>query len=139
MVGILKQFKHTSKNVGDSISSTTKNTVETVSHPAYNYYNKASDLASSVGKRLGEQHDVLGIKGNYKKHYQWINSTDGRQRAVREMWDMPLASDRVATHVFHAGDKDRDLTKEYSRYATAGIAPEALILNSSINNIKSPN
>lgn len=134
MVGLKKQFKH-AKQKTKSITHKTSNTIERTTHPAYHAVQRTGDLAKEQGRRIGDVHDVLGIKGNYKKHYQWIHSTDGRKTALKQAWDMPLASERVAKHSFHAGDKDVNLTREFARYTTAGFAPEALVLNSVLNKV----
>lgn len=134
MVNLRKQFKKKAHNATQAVKKKTQHTVEKTIHPAYHAMPRG-DLAKFQGLPLGEHKDVLGIKGNYKKHYQWIHSTDGRKRAVKEMWDMPLASERVAKHAFHAGDKDTNLTREFARYTTATISPEALVGNAVMNKV----
>lgn len=131
------RFSHLARNVDDVRLLTSRGYPKVIKRtPQYkaSYIPQQKPIywrwtGSAVGGRKKKK-DFLGLKGNYNKHYKpWLENSEGRKEMAKQMFDTPLAAERVARSSFNAGDKDVDLTRAITAAAassaTMGLQPIA--------------
>lgn len=130
-LGIKKQFNKTKKSVAKTTNDVVKPIADGVESQVINPTKKGLE---KTGRRMGDIHDVAGIKGNYKKHYTWVEHPEVYGDVVKYSLDTPQAVVNVGYAMgMKKGGKDEVVVREYARYGTATINPASLVLDSTFD------